>query len=123
MSETADTAALPAHEVDVPVAAEPHSNRAKAERILKWVLIISVVDLVMFIGLMYGVITGDRALTPVLGPLHGVGVIAEVALVGYGALEKWWGWWYLIVTVVTTGPPGAILGHNRAKREALGTTA
>ena len=29
------------------------------------------------------------------------------------------GWWYPAVTLVTGGPPGALLGHNRAKRQAL----
>ena len=44
----------------------------------------------------------------------------EVGLTAWGSINKWWGWWYPIVTIITTGPPGALLGHGRAKREALG---
>ncbi len=48
-------------------------------------------DLVLFLPLVYGVITGNKALTPIFGPLHGTGFMIEVALTGWGASKGWWG--------------------------------
>lgn len=96
------------------------TERQLREQVLKWILIVSWVDLLLFLPLLYGVIAGNESLSPIFGPIHGVGFIIEVGLIGYGAINKWWGWWYPVVTVITTGPPGAILGHRKAKREALG---
>lgn len=90
-------------------------------KVLKWILIVAVVDLVLFLPLIYGVVTGNKDLTPLFGPLHGIGFMVEVGLTAWGAMNKWWGWWYPIVTVVTTGPPGALIGHGKAKRETLGS--
>lgn len=98
-----------------PTAAEDLELRAK---VLRWILIIAIVDLVLFLPLVYGVITGNKALTPIFGPLHGTGFMIEVALTGWGASKGWWGWWYPALTFVTTGPPGALIGHGKAKREA-----
>ncbi len=98
----------------------PAADRATAERLLKWIVIISVVDLLLLLPLIYGVITGNKDLTPIFGPLHGAGFMLEVGLVAWGWIQRWWGLWYVALTVVTTGPPGALIGHGRAKREALG---
>lgn len=96
------------------------AERQLRDRVLKAILWISIADLVMFALLIYGLITNNESIKPIFGPLHGVGVIAEIGLVAWGSINGWWGWWYSIVTFFTTGPPGAILGHNKAKREALG---
>ena len=108
-----------------PTTPEPGSSVAPndlalRERVLKWITIVAVVDLFLFLPLIYGVITGDKSLTPLFGPLHGTGFMIEVGLTAWGSMNKWWGWWYPAVTFITTGPPGALLGHGRAKREALG---
>ena len=100
------------------------TERARRERLLTLILWVSWIDLALF-GVLIGggVIGGSDLIVHSFGPLHGVIFLLEIGLVGYGSLEKWWGWWYTIVTVITTGPPGAILGHRKAKREALGTAA
>ena len=100
-----------------PAAADDLELRA---RVLKWITIVAVVDLLLFLPLIYGVITSDKSLTPLFGPLHGTGFMIEVGLTAWGASNKWWGWWYPAVTFISTGPPGALLGHGKAKREALG---
>lgn len=96
------------------------TERQLRERILKWILIVSWIDLFLFLPLAYGLIVGNDSFSPIFGPIHGTAFIIDVAMIGYGALNKWWGWWYPAVTIITTGPPGAILGHRKAKREALG---
>ncbi|MDQ3356342.1 MAG: hypothetical protein M3502_06450 [Actinomycetota bacterium] len=60
----------------------------------------------------------NHGLAPILGPIHGAGFLYEVFLAIRGSAERWWGWWFPAVIVVTGGPPGALVGHNRAKREA-----
>ena len=100
-------------------ALEP-AERLLRERVLKAILCISIVDLLLLLPLIYGLVAGVDSLSPIFGPLHGTGFLIELGLIGWGAINGWWGWWYPAVTLITTGPPGAILGHPKAKREALG---
>ncbi len=102
-----------------PTALDP-AERQLRERVLKAVLWIAIADLVMLAVLIYGVVADVESLSPIFGPIHGLGVVVEVGLVGWGAISGWWGWWYVAATFFTSGPPGAIIGHNKAKREALG---
>ena len=102
-----------------PTTAEP-TDLALRARVLKWITIVAVIDLLLFLPLVYGLISGNKELTPLFGPLHGTGFMIEVGLTAWGSMNNWWGWWYPIVTIITTGPPGALLGHGKAKREALG---
>lgn len=105
----------PATASDPALTAEERELRAK---VLRWIFIISAAGLVMLIALFYGMLSDVEWISPIFGPIHGIGVIAEFGLVGWGAYKGWWGWWYPIITVITTGPPGALLGHGKAKREA-----
>lgn len=102
-----------------PGALDP-AERLLRERVLKAILWISIVDLLLFLPLVYGLAAGDDSFSPIFGPLHGTGFIIEIGLVGWGALQGWWGWWYPAITLITTGPPGALIGHRKAKRDALG---
>jgi hypothetical protein len=86
-------------------------------------VIVSIVDFILLIPLVVGVIIDYHDLAPVIGPIHGLGFLVELYLVARGAALGWWGWWYPAVTLVTGGPPGALLGHNRARRQALERTA
>lgn len=102
--------------VPTPIAAaEDQELRAK---VLRWILIIAIVDLLLFLPLVYGMVSGDKTLTPIFGPLHGTGFLIEVGLTLWGASKGWWGWWYPAITFVTSGPPGALIGHGKAKRAA-----
>lgn len=102
-----------------PLSAEP-TDLALRAKVLRWITIVAVVDLLLFLPLVYGMVTGNKELTPIFGPLHGIGFMIEVGLTVWGSMNKWWGLWYPAITLVTTGPPGALLGHAKAKREALG---
>jgi hypothetical protein len=111
--------------MSAPTSSTPPSSldpaeRSRRELITKAVLWIALIDLLLFLPLIYGLAAGDDSFSPIFGPLHGTGFVIELGLVGYGAINGWWGWWYPAVTLITTGPPGAILGHAKAKREALG---
>ena len=95
---------------------------AQAERplsLLRLIVIVSIVDFILLVPLVVGVIIDWHGAAPIIGPIHGAGFLWELYLVARGAGEGWWGWWYPAVTLVTGGPPGALLGHNRAKRQAL----
>lgn len=93
------------------------SELARAERKLRLILVVAVIDFALLVPLVAGAIL-DWGVAPVLGPLHGVGFLYEVYLGARGAGERWWGWWYPAVILVTTGPPGAVFGHGRAQRQA-----
>ena len=98
-------------------------TRERAESLLKQVWWVSWIDLALLVPLVVGVIVDYHGLAPILGPIHGAGFLWELYLVFRGAAEGYWGWWYPAVTLVTGGPPGALLGHRRAKREAFERTA
>jgi hypothetical protein len=102
--------------------AEPplSADLALRSTFLKAILILGFLDLCLFLPLIYAVIAGDRGVSKAFGPAHGTGFIIEMGLIGWGSYKGWWGWWYTIVSFITTGPPGALLGHGKAKREALG---
>ena len=87
--------------------------------LLRLIVIVSIVDFLLLIPLVVGVIIDWHGAAPIIGPIHGAGFLWELYLVARGAAEGWWGWWYPAVTLVTGGPPGALLGHNKAKRQAL----
>ncbi len=103
-----------------PTIALDATERKLRERVLKWILIVSWIDLILLLPLLYGLAAGNDSLSPIFGPIHGTFFIIDIGLIVYGAMNKWWGWWYPAVTFITTGPPGAILGHGKARREALG---
>jgi hypothetical protein len=88
-------------------------------RLLRLIVIVSIIDFLLLIPLVVGVIIDYHELAPIIGPIHGAGFLWELYLVARGAGEGWWGWWYPAVTLVTGGPPGALLGHHRARRQAL----
>jgi hypothetical protein len=96
---------------------------AEAERLLRRIVIVSIVDGLLLIPLVVGVIIDWHGAAPIIGPIHGVGFLYEIYLAARGAGERWWGWWYPIVITVTAGPPGALLGHGRARREAQAALA
>jgi hypothetical protein len=92
---------------------------ARPLRLLRLIVIVSIIDFILLIPLLVGVIIDWHDVAPIIGPIHGLVFLYDVYLVCRGAGEGWWGWWYPAVTIVTGGPPGALLGHNRAKRQAL----
>jgi hypothetical protein len=79
------------------------------------VTIVAVVDTALLIPLVIAAVGDAEGAVNVLGPLHGVGFLAEVYLAVRGAADRLWGWWFPAAIVVTGGPLGALLGHLRLR--------
>jgi hypothetical protein len=77
------------------------------------------VDFALLLPLLWAAFTRNEPVVDVLGPIHGVGFLVLMALVGLGALNKLWGWWFPIVTLVTAGPLGSLVGEWRVRRSVL----
>lgn len=91
-------------------------RREKRLRLIWWV---AIIDALLLVPLVIGVLVDSHITGPVIGPIHGFGFLLEIYLAYLGSRDRWWGYWYPVAMIVTLGPPGAILGHPRAKREAL----
>ena len=87
-------------------------------RLLDVALIVGILDALLLVGLLY-VAFVDRSDSAVslLGPIHGLGFVALIALTGYGAREAYWGWWYPGIVLVTGGPLGTIAGDVILRRQ------
>ena len=91
---------------------------AKTRRALDLIRLVALVDFLLLVALMYVAFVADSdGAVSVLGPIHGVGFLAQVYLVVKGAGEGRWGWWFPAIVVVTAGPPGALIGDVRIRRE------
>lgn len=97
---------------------------ATVRRKLDVVRLVALVDFVLLLVLLYfSVIADDDGAVSILGPIHGVGFLAQLYLVAVGAGEKLWGWWFLLAVVVTGGPIGALLGDLRIRRDLAASPA
>jgi hypothetical protein len=74
------------------------------------VRVVAILDAFLLVPLVYGFITDAEVHKEILGPIHGVGFLLLVYLVGMGAVQKLWGWWFPAIVVLTLGPPGSIIG-------------
>lgn len=91
-----------------------------AERIKKRLLVVRIVailDAFLLVPLLYGFITDAEVHKEILGPIHGVGFLLLVYLVGMGAVQKLWGWWFPAIVVATFGPPGSLVGDLIVSRK------
>jgi hypothetical protein len=81
------------------------------KKLLNIVLAVGIADALLLVVLVYFAFI-DRSDTAVhiLGPIHGLGFLALVALTANGALQRFWGWWFPAIVVVTGGPIGSIVG-------------
>ncbi|MDO8210889.1 DUF3817 domain-containing protein [Conexibacter sp. CPCC 206217] len=94
-----------------PSATAAAPDLATTRRLLNIVLAIGIVDLVLFIVLMYvAVVDRNDSLVSIIGPIHGIGFLALLGLTAKGAVDGRWGWWFPAITLITTGPPGSIIG-------------
>ena len=86
-------------------------------RLLDVVLVIGVLDFLLLLVLLYvaWIDRSDSAVS-VLGPIHGVGFLALLAMTGRGALEGFWGWWFPAIVLVTGGPIGSLVGEIVLRR-------
>jgi hypothetical protein len=99
----------------VPTSAVPQAPDAK--KLLNTVLAVGLADALLLVVLVYFAFVdrSDNAVH-VLGPIHGLGFLALVALTANGALQRLWGWWFPAFVVVTGGPIGSIVGDVVLRR-------
>jgi hypothetical protein len=88
-------------------------DRARARRLLRWVAIVAIADTALLVPLVVASLSDADGLVSVLGPLHGIGFLAELYLAVRGVIDRYWGWWFPAIIVVTLGPLGALIGHRR----------
>lgn len=89
-------------------------------RTLDVALVLGILDALLLAALLYvAVIDRDESAISVLGPIHGLGYIALLALTGHGAREGFWGWWYPGIVLVTGGPLGTLVGDVVERRRLV----
>lgn len=93
----------------VPTSVVPTTPNAK--KLLNTVLAVGIADALLLVVLVYFAFVdrSDNAVH-VLGPIHGIGFLALLALTANGVFHKLWGWWFPAVVLVTGGPVGSIVG-------------
>ena len=84
---------------------------------------IAIVDAVLLVPLLWATFTHNEDVIDVLGPIHGVGFLVLMGLVGIGALNKLWGWWFPVITLVTAGPLGSLIGEWKVRQGVRKTQA
>jgi len=91
---------------------------------LNLIRIVALTDFALLIALLYvSIVANNDGAVHVLGPIHGVGFLAQLYLVATGAGEGRWGWWFPAAVVVTGGPIGALIGDVKLRRELAAATA
>ena len=81
------------------------------KKLLNTVLAVGIADAVLLVVLVYfAFIDRSDNAVHVLGPIHGLGFLALLALTANGALQRLWGWWFPGLVLVTGGPLGSIVG-------------
>jgi integral membrane protein len=88
-----------------------------SRRLLNIVLVVGVLDALLLVVLLYvAFVNRNEEAISVLGPIHGMGYVALLALTGKGAQERRWGWWFPLAVLVTGGPVGSLIGEMRLRR-------
>ena len=96
--------------------ASPDVEYRDSVRRLNLIAAVAVVDLLLLVPLLIAAATDAEGLIDVLGPLHGIGFVVQLALCVSGAISGRWGWWFPALVLVTLGPPGALLGDRYLRR-------
>ncbi|MDX6703982.1 MAG: hypothetical protein QOF26_4208 [Baekduia sp.] len=88
-----------------------------AKKLLNQVLAVGIADALALVVLVYfAFIDRSDNVVHILGPIHGLGFLALVALTANGALQKLWGWWFPLLVVITGGPVGSFIGEVALRR-------
>jgi Domain of unknown function (DUF3817) len=92
------------------------ANADRTRKLLDIVRAVAIADAVLLVFLVAAAVTEAEGVVDVLGPIHGIGFLALLYLVGRGAIDRLWGWWFPALVVVTLGPPGSLIGDLRIRR-------
>ena len=91
-----------------PINSDP-SERATTLRRLNVIAIVAIADALLLAVLLWASFSDSDGLVHILGPIHGGGFLALLALCTIGWSEKRWDWWFPALVVVTLGPPGSLI--------------
>jgi hypothetical protein len=99
-----------------PINSDP-AERERTMRRLNVIAVVAVADALLLAVLLWASLSNDDGLVHILGPIHGGGYVALLALCGIGSLEDRWDWWFPALVVVTLGPPGSLIGDYILRRK------
>ena len=86
-------------------------------RRLNVALWIGIADAVLLLVLVYvAFINRNEGAISVIGPIHGLGFVALVAITATGSMARQWGWWFPAIVTITGGPLGTIVGDVIVRR-------
>ena len=85
-------------------------------RRLNLIRIVAIADALLLVPLVIAALSHSEGVVDILGPIHGVGFLALLALCVRGVTAGAWGWWFPAIVVATLGPPGSLLGDLRIRR-------
>lgn len=94
------------------------SETLKKLNLIRW---LAVADAILLLGLIYvAFVDRSDSAVSIIGPIHGVGVLAQMYYAAVGAGEGRWGWWFVGLVVV---PFGGVAGDLKLRRDlaAAGT--
>ncbi|CAN5208671.1 hypothetical protein BH24ACT23_BH24ACT23_07250 [soil metagenome] len=100
--------------VDVPT--DPGAL-ASMRRLIDAIAVVAVADAILLGFLLWASFTDREGLVSILGPIHGAGFVALLAMCVRGVSTERWGWWFPALIVVTLGPVGSLVGDFRVRRE------
>jgi hypothetical protein len=101
-----------------PAPTAPAVDPAARRRLLNRVLAVGLADAALLVVLVYfAFIDRSDNAVHVLGPIHGLGFLALLALAAHGAMQSFWGWWFPAVVLITGGPVGSIAGDVVLRRQ------
>lgn len=89
-------------------------DRAETLKKLDLVRVLAAVDLVMLIVLLFFSFSENDSGVSILGPIHGLMVLALLYVTGVGAYEKRWPWLFPVTTLI---PIFALFYDARLRRE------
>jgi hypothetical protein len=99
------------------VTSTPTSSGPDVRKLLNQVLLVGIADAILLVVLLYfAVVNRSDDAVHILGPIHGLGFLALLAMTANGALQRLWGWWFPAIVVVTGGPIGSIVGDQVLRR-------
>jgi hypothetical protein len=100
----------------VPTTSSPSLSDPKKLR--NAVLAVGLADALALVVLLYfAFVNRSDTVVHVLGPIHGLGFLALLALTANGAAQRFWGWWFPAAVLVTGGPLGSLIGEVVLRRD------
>jgi len=90
------------------------------KRLVDAIAVVALLDAVLLGFLLWASFTERESLVSILGPIHGAGFVALLAMCVRGVGSERWGWWFPALIVVTLGPIGSLIGDLRVRHALPG---